>query len=109
MTLKNVFQNDLKEVFFDFEEFADFHTIGDFNKKILMVKEGDISKANKEKLNAKYEGYYGLAVTIHARTSDLPEIYVEDTKVRFDGEIYEVAISEEDMGITTITLVSLNA
>ena len=110
MTLKDVISDDIEAVFFDFDEFADLHTIGGIDNapvEISIIKEEDISRETLDKLNAKYNGYYHLAVNIHAKTKDLPEVYVENAKIRFDSELFEVAFSSDDKGITSMTIVSV--
>lgn len=111
--LKDIIATDVSDVFLDFEEFADFHIFSNAERSnqvsCLIVKEGNISKEVLARINERYDGFYGDIVTIHARTNDLPEVPVQDQKVRFDDSLYNVELSEEDMGMTTLTLVAVRA
>lgn len=111
--LKDVIASDVSDVFLDFEDFADMHTFSNVERSnkvtCLMVKEGDISKEVLARINERYDGFYGDIVTIHVKTESLPEVPVQDQKVRFDDKLYNVELSEEDMGMTTLTLVAVRA
>lgn len=103
-TFKEDLNEDLRDVFFDVDEFAEEH---DLNGTVcLCVVEGVATRASFQR-SEKYAGYdvvHGATNTVHVKKEELGETPVEGEVFKIDGDIYYVDSCTEEMGMLTISL-----
>ncbi len=102
-TFKDQLENDLA-VFLNMGEFASTHIInGVETVSILESPTTENYFAGKSK-DASFEGLHGSTMVLHVKTEDLPEKVVHGNIINLDDDIYKIASTAEDMGITTLVL-----
>lgn len=99
MNFKEVLKEDLNNVFFNNDEFAEYHSVDGIN--ILIIIDNDKLKANKIKAAS---GTYSGDVLFYVQKSDFIETPAIDQRINLDGEIYRVNDVGEDNEMYEITL-----
>lgn len=98
MNFKEVLKDDLNNVFFNNDEFAEFHIVD--GKNILIIIDNETLKANKIKGAGTYLG----DVLFYAQRSYFEETPVIGQRMTLDGEIYNINDIGEDNEMYEITL-----
>lgn len=101
---KDALSEDL-DTFINEDEFADEHDVDGVT--IKAVFQGLSTKETLTKqtgTSVEFDGVHGQTFVLHAKTDDMPEHVVDGNAISIDGEIYRVASSTEDLGITTLIL-----
>lgn len=102
--LKEDLNEDLRDVFFDVDEFAEEH---DLNGTVCLCVVGKPRTEEKYIRGATYdayEGIHGASVTVHVESRLLPEIPVEGMRFDLDGEIMLVDSCTHEAGLLSIAL-----
>lgn len=103
-TFREDLTEDLRDVFFDAEEFPGEHDLN--GTRCLCVVEGMTAREGFQQ-SEKYEGYdvvHGATNVVHVKKADLGEMPVEGEVFKLDGEIHYVHSCAEDTGMLTICL-----
>lgn len=87
------------ETFFNVNEFSETHNID--GKDIDISIDDDELKERQAKFA---EGTYIGSLLFYAKESDFEEMPVIEQRMKYDGELYEVADIQENHGVYTITL-----
>lgn len=96
MSLKDLIQSDIKNVFFNPDEFADWHDID--GKRLLCVIDDQIIRERDGGQRSQIDGLYLDEVTLFVKQSDLPKKPVRAQPMRLDGKLYVVSkVSGTDM------------
>ncbi|MFT5872812.1 MAG: hypothetical protein ACI8WT_001749 [Clostridium sp.] len=98
MNFKEVLKDDLNNVFFNNDEFSEFHLID--GKNISIIIDTETLKVNKIKAAGTYLG----DVLFYAQKSDFQEIPVIGQRIKLDGELYSVNDIGDDNEMYEITL-----
>lgn len=99
MGFKEMVAFDLCQTFFNFEEFAELHTID--GEEILAVIDNDELKERQGTQDLAVEDATTL---LYCRSCDLPKKRKPGQTLTKDGRLCTVADWKEDMGMTTIVL-----
>lgn len=106
MTLKDLIQSDINDVFMNPDDFCDFHRIE--GRRILCSVDSDSLISVSEKEGVADMGMNESTIKIYASTSDLLEIGVSyrgyGASIEFDGRLYTVMSWFENKGMTEITM-----
>lgn len=104
MTFKEQLENDLN-TFINSAEFADTHTINGVSLQAVVhgLKTSDVI-TKQAKHTVDFEGVSGRTVVVHFKTADMTEPIASENVVELDGEMYRVADTSEDCGMTRLTL-----
>lgn len=105
MNLKSLIAADIDNVFFNPDEFGEYHDIG--GQKILCIVDEDIGEARSSRVAEQYDGIYSIKKLVHVRKCDLPKRPKYDDRIRFDGKPYLVIECTENAGVYEI-LMGLN-
>ena len=90
------------DTFINEDEFADEHDVDGVT--INAVFQGLSTKEVLTKTDVYYDGTHGQTFVLHAKTEDMPQHVVQGNAISIDDEIYRVAQSTEDLGMTTLLL-----
>lgn len=103
MTFKETALKDLKDVFFNCDEFSEIHLIND--KEIpIIIEKGNLGKEIFTRFDVIKENYERMLLFYVEREAlgFLPRI---NNNIWFDGELWQVAaVVPDETGLLTITL-----
>lgn len=100
MEFKETVQSDLSDVFFNTDEFAEFHNIG--GRDLLIIPDSDMLE--ERKIKSAYGTYQG-DILFHIRKAEFGTKPAIGQVLSYDGDKrYRVSSCEETDGIFTITL-----
>lgn len=103
-TFREDLAEDLRDVFFDAEEFPGEHDLN--GTRCFCVVEGMTAREGFQR-SEKYKGYdvvHGATNVVHVKKADLGEMPVEGEVFKLDGEIHYVHSCAEDTGMLTVCL-----
>lgn len=95
---KHIINNDINNVFFNFDEFSEEHIID--RRLVNAVVDNDTLKERNRK---EYDGILQADLLYYVNCSDIHEINVGDKQI-FDGKIYTVFDVKLDCGVYEIIL-----
>lgn len=99
---------DIKRVFINPFEFADWHNIN--GGDVLAVVDRDVIRERQPKTAAEYsEGVFIEEVLVYVEAGDLARKPVKDEILRLDGELFLVTEVAESMGVLEITITANEA
>lgn len=105
---KDAVAADIKRVFINPLEFADWHNINGDN--VLAVVDRDVIKERQRPTAAEYaEGVFLEEILVYVDASDLSRKPVKGEIFRLDGEMFLVVEVGENMGVLEITITSNEA
>lgn len=100
---KDIVDQDILDVFVDFDEFGERHKIG--TQDVLVVMDGDALRRRGDRVGAGLGVYPELgAFMLYVKTSDLDVKPQSNADILFDGKHCVVVECKEDAGMYTITL-----
>lgn len=104
MGLKEIIKEDLEEVFFDLEEFAEFHEIN--GKQILVIlDENELAERRATKKEGRhYDGVYTASILLYVKAEDYGSRPKVGSVVRVDGKTYSVIEAVDESVVYSITL-----
>lgn len=102
MGFKDMVAADLKNVFFNPDEFAEEHNLN--GTVCFAVIEGVSTKERSARAAENYEGMFKSILVVHVRADDLPEVPPQGQIFKVDGKTYIVNTCNNDMGMLTIGL-----
>ena len=103
-TFKDDLTEDLRDVFFDVDAFAEEH---DLNGTVCLCVLEKPRTEEKYLRGARYDGYeglHGVSVTVYVAAHLLPEIPVEGMQFDLDGEFMIVDACTHEAGLLSIAL-----
>jgi len=96
MSLKDLIQADINNVFFNADEFADWHDID--GKRLLCVVDDQVIRERDGGQRNQVDGLYLDEVTLSVNQSDLPKRPVRGQVMKLDGKLYLISkVSGVDM------------
>ena len=98
MSFKDIVKNDVNNIFFNSEEFAEEHVID--RRVVKAVVDNDTLKERNQK---EYDGIIQADILYYVNSEDIPEISVGDKQI-FDGKIYTVFDVKLDCGVYEVIL-----
>ena len=108
-TFKEDLDEDLRDVFFDVDEFAEEHDLNGTVCLCVLEKPRTEEKYIRGATYDAYEGIHGASVTVHVESRLLPEIPVEGMRFYLDGEVMLVDSCMHEAGLLSITLKGHNS
>ena len=103
-TFKEDLTEDLRDVFFDVDEFAEEHDLNGTVCLCVLEKPRTEEKYIRGATYDAYEGIHGASVTVHVESRLLPEIPVEGMRFDLDGEVMLVDSCTQEAGLLSIVL-----
>ena len=103
-TFKEDLAEDLRDVFFDVDEFAEEHDLNGTVCLCVLEKPRTEEKYLRGAVYDPYEGVHGASVTVHVESRLLPEIPVEGMRFDLDGEVMLVDSCTQEAGLLSIVL-----
>lgn len=107
MRLKDDFRADLRDVFFNFDEFAELHEL---NGVVMAASERRWTERLTDRRSEDYDAVHGESVTLMFRASDFlrksARLPKEKERVRYDGAWYDVAHASNEYGCCRLELTS---
>ena len=103
-TLKEDLTEDLRDAFFDADEFAEEHDLNGTVCLCVVEKSRTEEKYLRGATYDAYEGIHGVGVTVHVESRMLPEVPVEGMRFNLDGEIMLVDSCTHESGLLSIAL-----
>ena len=104
MGLKEVIKEDLEEVFFNLEEFAEFHEING-KQMLVILDENELTERNAtQKVGRHYDGVYTSSLLLYVKAEDYGIRPKVGSVVRIDGKTYSVTEAVDESGVYSITL-----
>lgn len=107
---KQQLKKDVKNIFFNFSEFADFHSVelGRYPAvNILVVIDGDLIKERYKATDSLFvDGVFRQETFAYIQVDDLPEEPVNNEILRLDGKLFIIKDVNENMGVYEITIIS---
>lgn len=103
-TFKEDLTEDLRDVFFDADEFAEEHDLNGTVCLCVVEKSRTEEKYLRGATYDAYEGIHGVGVTVHVESRMLPEVPVEGMRFNLDGEIMLVDSCTRESGLLSIAL-----
>ena len=103
-TFKEDLTEDLRDVFFDVDEFAEEHDLNGTVCLCVLEKPRTEEKYIRGATYDAYEGIHGASVTVHVESRLLPEIPVEGMRFDLDGEVMFVDSCTHEAGLLSIVL-----
>lgn len=106
MDFKSILNNDL-DIFINTNEFAEKILIDGI--EINAVVSSTISEENKFKLGNQGSYGYGQALYINQqevifKTESIEHKFKQGDRIDFNGELYEIVLAEEALGITSLII-----
>jgi hypothetical protein len=99
MSFKDIVQQDLDNIIFNTEEFAEVHTIDGKQLKVAVDNDALMERSKKE-----YDGISVGEILYFVKALDFGELPEEGTPQAFDGRMMYVFNAREDDGIYEIIL-----
>lgn len=103
-TFKEDLTEDLRDVFFNVDEFAEEHDLNGTVCLCVLEKPRTEEKYIRSATYDAYEGIHGASVTVHVESHLLPEIPVEGMRLDLDGEVMLVDSCTQEAGLLSIVL-----
>ena len=103
-TFKEDLADDLRDVFFDVDEFAEEHDLNGTVCLCVLEKPRTEEKYIRGATYDAYEGIHGASVTVHVESRLLKEIPVEGMRFDLDGEVMLVDSCTHEAGLISIAL-----
>lgn len=94
--------NDVKAVFVNSTEFADWHDID--GRRVLCVLDADLYKERQTQLSQRIDGVITDILTLFVESRDLPRKPRTGQRMMVNRELYVVDEVSEAMGVYEITL-----
>ncbi|MGW8956621.1 hypothetical protein [Paenibacillus sp. NPDC055715] len=121
MNFKDQLEKDVKDVFLNEKEFADWHEISFMSPpkngmpaipeppvRLLVTVDDDELRDRKSSASNPTDGVYDADLLFYAQRSDLflhfGRLPALQSKIKFDGRIYTVADLQDDGNMITVTL-----
>lgn len=105
---KSQVRNDIKHVFINSLEFADWRDIDGVS--VLCVLDADIIQERNARTQADYaEGVFEEEILLYVEETDLPHRPVRDQTMTVDNRRYYVRHVAENMGVLEVTLTEARA
>lgn len=101
-TFKDFANEDISEVFFNFDEFAETHNIDGVD--MVAIIDSDVLKIRSNYKQDQYDGVYKGELAVFVRETDINERPVFGQRLRLNGKLYLVVECTEDMGVLEIVL-----
>ncbi|MGG1618228.1 hypothetical protein [Paenibacillus sp. NRS-1781] len=120
-SFKEQLEKDVKDVFLNEKEFADWHEIAFMSPpknglpatpeppvKMLVIVDDDELRDRKSSASNPTDGVYDADLLFYAQRADFllyfGRLPVLQSKIKFDGRIYTVADLQDDGNMITVTL-----
>lgn len=103
-TFKENLTEDLRDVFFDVDEFAEEHDLNGTVCLCVLEKPRTEEKYIRGATYDAYEGLHGVGVTVHVEARLLPDIPVEGMQFNLDGKVMLVDACTQEAGLLSIVL-----
>lgn len=103
---KRLVESDIKDVFINFDEFADWHDIND--EPILCVIDTDLVEKYGDKADSYRFGVMTNQVRIFVKASDMVPAPVQDQLLVIDGSHHRVDSVSSEMGVLVILATEVN-
>lgn len=102
MSFKDVLQKDIKQVFLNFEEFGEMHTI--FGQEtLIIIDENELTE--REKRIRRNEGeLHRKQLLFYVAAEDFGPLPDPGRVLNLDGKRYEITEAENEDGIYSISL-----
>lgn len=104
MTLKDIIRDDIEDVFFDLDEFAEMRSVNGKQMTILIDANELTERAKKEKAGRHFDGAYMAGTLIYVKVEEYGPRPKVGSVVILDGKNYRVADVAEEGGVYSITL-----
>jgi hypothetical protein len=102
MTFKEILEEDVKDVFFNIDEFSEVHTI---NGKEMPVQFDSIEQIEKEKrFNQHMDGIFVQQKLMYVSADDYGQMPKQGSVIIVDKRRYIVADAIDEGGVYSITL-----
>lgn len=102
MGFKDFIANDLKNVFLNFGEFAEEHTVD--GKKMLVIVDNNEHIERQKRQTSRAEGLHIKEILFYVHKDDFGSLPAVGRICRFDKKDYIVADAINEDGIYSITL-----
>lgn len=103
VTFKESVKDDIQNVFFNLDEFAENHLIN--GKEILVVVDDDKMSELVESKFTPLDRIYEKMILFYVQKEALEFIPKVNGSFFFDGEMYQVAdVSDDGFGVLTVTI-----
>lgn len=102
MSLKDIIQNDITNVFLNLEDFGELHTVDDKEMTIIIDDNELVEREKKRKTMA--EGLHTRQLLIYVAVKDFGSEPLIGRLLELDGDSYMVTDVSSEMGIYAISL-----
>lgn len=100
MNFKDKLEKDLKNVFFNQNEFAEYHDI-DGQQVLAIIESDQFNERPKDQLYHLTNGIYRSSITIYVKSADYDKPVIGQ-RISVDEEDYYVVSVSEDTGLLKI-------
>lgn len=104
MTLKDIIRDDIEDVFFDLDEFAEMHSVNGKQMAILIDANELTERVKKERVGQHFDGAYRAGTLIYVKAEEYGSRPKVGSVVTLDGKNYRVTDAAEEGGVYSITL-----
>lgn len=101
-TFKEIVTQDINNIFFNLDEFAELHNIN--GRDIPIVIDEDILQTRSQNKSERYDGIYSAQVVIYVKIKDLSERPIYGEHFELDNKLYLVSECSESLGIYEVVL-----
>lgn len=101
-TFKEIMQRDVKQTFFNSEEFADTHIV-DGKPMTAMIDDNEHIEREK-RMKSNMDGIYARQTLLFVMASEFGPLPAWGRLLKLDGKTYTVVDAIDEAGVYTITL-----
>lgn len=104
MTLKDIIRDDIEDVFFDLDEFAEMHSVNGKQMAILIDANELAERAKKERGGQHFDGAYRAGTLLYVKAKEYGPRPKIGSVVTLDQKTFRVTDAAEEGGVYSITL-----
>lgn len=104
MTLKEIMKEDLDDVFFDLDEFAEIHDVNG-KEMSVMIDGNELGERKKsDRAGKHYDGLYTSMILMYVKAEEYGARPKVGSLIHLDGKAYKVIEAVEEGGVYSITM-----
>ncbi|MBQ9090934.1 MAG: hypothetical protein IJY52_01525 [Anaerotignum sp.] len=107
MTLKDILRDDLEDVFFDLDEFAETHTVN--GKQMSIIIDGNELGERKAASGKHFDGAYSNTILMYVKAEEYGARPKVGSMIVLDDKHYKVADVVDEGGVYSIAMGAVRA
>lgn len=105
MNLREIIQDDLEDVFFDMEEFAERHTVNGKEMRIIFDENELLERKKEGRAGSHFDGAYLATAMLYVKAEEYgPRPKVGSVLVIDEKKVYRIAAAIDEGGVYSIAL-----